>query len=176
MQNKYLRRQLPRALLRTAIFAGLWWVLTAGDPASWIVGGPAVVLAGFLGLWLAGSTSWRWRIMGLTRFLPFFLWRSFIGGIDVARRALHPKRPLVPGFVDYRMGLPQAAARIFMINTVSLLPGTLSVEITGDKLIVHALDVDLPVLSELKTIESCVADLFGLQVNKEIDNREEGVD
>ena len=162
--------------MRIAVFTVLWWVLTDGDPDSWIVGGPAVVLAGFLAFWLAGSTPWRWRLKGLARFLPFFLWRSFVGGIDVARRALHPKRPLVPGFVDYRMGLPQTTARIFMINTVSLLPGTLSVEITEDKLIVHALDVDLPVLSELKTIESCVADLFGLQVNKEIDNREEGVD
>jgi multicomponent Na+:H+ antiporter subunit E len=176
VQKRYSPGQLPRALARTALYAGLWWVLTSGDPESWIIGGPAVILAGIAAYLLSGFPHWRWRLNGVVFFLPFFLWRSFVGGIDVARRALHPKRPLVPGFVDYHMRFTHTTARVFMINTISLLPGTLSVNLTGDKLTVHALDTDLPVLSELKTLESRVADLFGLQTNKEVDKKGDGVD
>jgi multicomponent Na+:H+ antiporter subunit E len=174
--RKYSFGKLPSVLVRTALFAGLWWVLTAGNPESWIVGGPAVILAGFTAYLLAGPKLRRWRLSGLVRFVPFFLWHSLAGGIDVARRALHPKRPLVPGFVDYRMGISHNAARVFMINTISLLPGTLSADITGDKLTVHALDTNLPVLSELKAIESRVTDLFGLQANKETDKEGNDID
>ena len=47
-----------------------------------------------------------------------------------------------------------------MANVVSLLPGTLSADIDGDGLVVHALDGRLPVTEQLAVLESRVADLF----------------
>jgi multicomponent Na+:H+ antiporter subunit E len=48
-----------------------------------------------------------------------------------------------------------------MANTVSLLPGTLSVELRSNFLTVHVLNGRKDVLSELETLEQRVAALFG---------------
>jgi multicomponent Na+:H+ antiporter subunit E len=84
--------------------------------------------------------------------------------VDVARRALslHPR--LRPGFVEFRTGLPPGPARVFLMNAMNLLPGTLSTGVRGDVLRVHVLDVELPTESRLRALEGRVAGLFGLPV------------
>jgi multisubunit Na+/H+ antiporter MnhE subunit len=95
---------------------------------------------------------------------PFFLWRSLYGGVDVARRALHPKLPISPGLFDYRWRLPPGLPRVFMANTVSLLPGTLSAELGEEYLHVHVLDRSGDFIPELSIVEEHVARLFGLHL------------
>jgi multicomponent Na+:H+ antiporter subunit E len=100
------------------------------------------------------------RLTGLISFVPFFFWRSLCGSIDVARRALHPKMPLEPAFIDYSLSLPNGAPRLFMANVVSLLPGTLSAELLEGCLKVHVLDAKADVVGELQSLESRVAATF----------------
>jgi multicomponent Na+:H+ antiporter subunit E len=92
--------------------------------------------------------------------LPFFLWESLRGGIDVARRALHPDLPLRPALLRYRTGLAEGAPRIFLVHCVSLLPGTLSAALEGDTLMVQVLDAGAPVEEELAALEARVGRLF----------------
>jgi multicomponent Na+:H+ antiporter subunit E len=47
---------------------------------------------------------------------------------------------------------------------VSLLPGTLSVELEQDDLLLHALDIRLPVDRELERLEIRVADVFSVDL------------
>lgn len=103
--------------------------------------------------------------------MPFFLWRSLNGGVDVARRALQPRLPISPGLFDHRWRLPPGLPRVFMANTVSLLPGTLSAELEDDRLRVHVLDHTAAFASELTLIEARVARLVGL--NLVVDGSEE---
>ena len=86
--------------------------------------------------------------------------RSLCGSIDVARRALHPKMPLEPAFIDYNLSLPNGAPRLFMASVVSLLPGTLSAELLEGYLKVHVLDVKADVVGELQSLESKVGAAF----------------
>jgi len=82
----------------------------------------------------------------------------------VARRALHPRLPISPGLLDYRWRLPPGLPRVFMANTVSLLPGTLSVELDDAHLRVHVLDETGAFTAELQVVEVYVARLFGLSL------------
>ena len=151
-----------RLVFRTVLFALLWWILTEGAVNSWLVGAPVVLFAVLVsGVLLPGVS---WSLSGLVRFVPFFLWRSLYGGVDVARRALHPRLPISPGLLDYRWRLPPGLPRVFMANTVSLLPGTLSAELDDVYLHVHVLDETGAFTSELQVVEERVARLFGLSL------------
>lgn len=160
VEQGLLRFAAPRA----AVFALLWWVLTEGEPSSWWIGVPIVIASALASWGLRAGHAWSWRPVGLARFLAVFLWESFRGGLDVAFRALHPRRPLAPDFKVYTLRLPVGPARVFLANTLSLLPGTLSADIRDECLTVHVLDGNLPVLEDLPVLEVLVADLFGLSV------------
>ena len=56
-----------------------------------------------------------------------------------------------------------------MANTVSLLPGTLSVELEEEILRVHVLDETRAINEELKMLEKHLADIFGIELVKVID-------
>jgi multicomponent Na+:H+ antiporter subunit E len=152
--------------LRATLFALMWWVLTDGAMDSWLVGAPVVLFATRVSVVLLPSFSWS--LTGMARFVPFFLWRSLYGGVDVARRAMHPRLPISPGLFDHRWRLPPGLPRVFMANTVSLLPGTLSAELDEEHLRVHVLDRTGAFASELILIEARVARLFNVKISSEI--------
>lgn len=162
--NGQIRTLLHQGMPRAVGFTLLWWILTGGNQLSWVVGLPVVAGATGASLVLLPSIRWSWSLIGVLRFLPFFLWQSWIGSMDVVRRALHPCLPLVPSLWNYQLRLPPGSARVFMVNLVSLLPGTLSAELQNNCLTVHGLDENLPVREGLQVLEARVADLFNLQL------------
>lgn len=149
------------ALWRCVGFALVWLVLVGPNLASWIVGGPAVVAATLVSLRLSEPRVRSVSLHGLARFIPFFLWESLRGGIDVAARVLLPRLRVQPGITTYRMRLRGASARLVFLDSVSLLPGTLSADLNGERLWIHALDITADVDKGLMTLEERVADLFG---------------
>lgn len=150
-----------RALLSRLVgLTVLWWALGEGRVHEPLQGAFAVGAAGAVSLWLVPPGRWGWRWSALPGFVPFFLRESWLGGIDVARRAFHPRLPLRPGLLRYRVSLTREDARVFFTYVVSLLPGTLSVQLDGDVLVVHALDERLPVRERLSELERQVVRLF----------------
>ncbi|MDZ7803915.1 Na+/H+ antiporter subunit E [Thiohalophilus sp.] len=160
MARQVMINRLFMLLSRTAMFAVLWWLLTEGQPGSWGLGVPAVLLATLVSLLLVPRMTIS--IPALLRFIPFFLRHSLEGGMDVAGRALHSRLPITPVLVDYPLKLPEGLPRVVMINMVSLLPGTLSVEIDNDGLRVHVLDGNSDITVRLGILECRVAELFAL--------------
>ncbi len=144
---------------RGIVFAFFWWVLVDGETASWRLGVPAVVLASILSAALLPPVTLVWR--ALLGFVPFFFFRSLLGGADVAWRAMHPRLPINPHLVEYPIRLPPGLPRVFMANIVSLLPGTLSTELSSHSLRVHVLSGRGDVMSELEALERRVAGVFG---------------
>ena len=141
----------------------IWWILTDGTAASWWIGVPAVLLAATVSAALIPPVPLVWS--ELLRFVSFFLLHSLLGGVDVARRALSPKMPIDPYLIAYPLRLPPGLPRIFMINTVSLLPGTLSAALDQDVLSVHVLNRHKDVLAELEMLEKKVARIFNIPLN-----------
>lgn len=85
LANTYLRTWL----LRFVLFVLMWWVLTDGAMDSWPVGLPVVLIATLVSMMLMPPLSWSLR--GMFLFILYFFWHSIRGGVDLARRALHPQ-------------------------------------------------------------------------------------
>jgi multicomponent Na+:H+ antiporter subunit E len=159
-----------RSVLRLIFFTAIWIVLTRADGDAWAIGAPAVLLATLASLQLRSRVYWHWRLPGVLRFIPYFLWHSLLGGIDVTRRALHPSLPLDPALVYHPLRLAPGPARVFLANTINLLPGTLSAELADGWLIVHLLDARLSNVMELQRVEEHVAALFGIALAEREEN------
>jgi multicomponent Na+:H+ antiporter subunit E len=155
-QPMSIRRLISRAI----IFAFTWWVLTKGAIDSWPIGIPAILAAIYLDYRFFRPRAVRWSVRGFIVFVFFFIKSSISSGIDVVRRAYHPRLPLNPAMIEYSLRLTSSAARSLFACTVSLLPGTLSVGIDERRLIVHVLDAGRPVKQELNIIEDRVAAVF----------------
>ena len=144
-------------LIRIPLYGLLWIVLTGGRMESWLLGGPAVLMAA----WISGSArplpSGRFSVWHGVCFAGFFLKASLISGLDVVRRALHPRLTLCPDLIQYRLSLSTENARIFAADAVSLLPGTLSADLAGVDLTIHVLDRNMPIHADLKALEVRVA-------------------
>jgi multicomponent Na+:H+ antiporter subunit E len=149
-------------LARLIFFAALWSMLTEGDWDSWIVGIPVAVLAASGSVAILPPISLVW--IELFPFVRFFLWRSLLGGLDVARRALEPAMPIAPALVRYRLRLPAGLGQVLMLNTVALMPGTLVVDVESDSVILHLLDANTEWQPGIEAIEEKIARLFGMQL------------
>ncbi|PLV59929.1 Na+/H+ antiporter subunit E [Thermotoga sp. KOL6] len=77
----------------------------------------------------------------LVFFLPVFVVEMIKANIDVALRVLNPRLPLKPGFVKIKTKLKGEASRLFLANSITLTPGTLSVDVKKDTIYVHWIDV-----------------------------------
>jgi multicomponent Na+:H+ antiporter subunit E len=148
------------AMFRIIFFAILWWILTGGVPESWLVGLPTVLISVFVSLALTDRPHSHLNKLAMIPFVGFFAKASVRGGIDVAMRAFHPLLPINPDLVEYPLKLANPSARILMTNIISLLPGTLGVELQDDKITVHVLDNNQAVWSELQAVESIIEALF----------------
>lgn len=161
MLRQIIKPRYQRFGFRLILMAGLWFALNGADAKSWLVGVPTAIVAAAINLPFLPRGAWRWRLRASLPMLWFFLKESYIGAFDVARRALDPRLPIQPGFVEYRCALTTASARLFFADLISLMPGTLSARADDDHLIIHALDVSAGVEADLQALERKVAALFG---------------
>jgi len=149
---------------RLLLFTFFWWVLVEGDLRHAWLGGVFVVIAVALSyaFWPVGS--WRWKLTQLPRFLPFFIRESFLGGLDIARRAFSPSLPLQSRLLSYRMRLPGGAPRAFLAWVIGLVPGTASVHLHEESLQIHIIGDPSEAEVRLREVEARVARLFGVEV------------
>ncbi len=143
----------------------LWFVLAGSSVSSGFIGVPAILG----GAWLVRAGGWRSAISlkGLCRFLPWFIYRSVAGAVDVAVRALRPAMPLHPGLVERRLQLPEGAPRVALAQVVGMLPGTLSADLEDRRLVVHALDARQDIAAMVDDLEMRIAALFGIQLESQ---------
>ncbi len=149
---------------RLLLCAAVWVVIAGADPASAIIGVPAVAAAAWASWRLTAGPGIRLSPWGALRFVPYFIYESVRGGIDVASRVLGPRVRVDPGCHDYRLSLSSPGARVFFVDLVSLLPGTLSADLEGDVVTIHALDQGSDMAGDLSQLERRVAALFAESV------------
>jgi multicomponent Na+:H+ antiporter subunit E len=138
------------ALSRALCFIAIWLILMpSAKPADLACGLIATLVATQMSLRLLPPAAGRLRLGAFLVFAPHFLAQSLLAGIDVARRALHPRLPLQPGVVVYRTGFPPGLARNEFAIITSLLPGSLPIDETEDGLVYHCLDITQPVLEQM---------------------------
>jgi multicomponent Na+:H+ antiporter subunit E len=153
---------LRAILLRTIVTAAAWWALVEGDLSTAWLGGLVVglVVASSL-VALPPTTEPHFRVLGFVRFVPYFLRESTRGGLDVLRRAVHPRLPIHPGWIETDLRLPEGGPSVMLAAIVSLLPGVLSAELRGTRLRMHVLDDRLDVPRQVDDLQVRLADLLG---------------
>jgi multicomponent Na+:H+ antiporter subunit E len=70
-------------------------------------------------------------------YLFVFIWECIKANIDVAYRVLHPSMPIRPGIVKVRTTLKSDLAKMLLANSITMTPGTISVDIIDDCLYIH---------------------------------------
>ncbi|MCM8795659.1 MAG: Na+/H+ antiporter subunit E, partial [Candidatus Omnitrophica bacterium] len=76
-------------------------------------------------------------------YVPLFIWECIKANIDVAWRVVHPDLPINPGIVKVKTSLKSDTALTFLANSITLTPGTMSVDIDQENgfLYIHWIDV-----------------------------------
>lgn len=70
-----------------------------------------------------------------------FLAELVKSNIDVAFRVLNPALPIRPGIVRVRTRLKTPIARALLANSITLTPGTITVETRGEDFFIHWIQV-----------------------------------
>jgi multicomponent Na+:H+ antiporter subunit E len=71
---------------------------------------------------------------------PWFLNQIFSANLHVAYLALSPKMPIDPQIVRFRTKLESDISWVALANSITLTPGTITVDIREGEFFVHALD------------------------------------
>jgi len=72
-------------------------------------------------------------------YLPWLVWQILLSGLAVARLALSRDSALSPTLVKVRASQRSALARSVFANSITLTPGTVSIEVDEKSILVHAL-------------------------------------
>lgn len=80
---------------------------------------------------------WFWALV----YLPCFFYHCLRANLDVAYRVLHVDLPIRPGIVRVPTTLKSDWSKAFLAASITLTPGTLVVDIDGDDLYVHWINV-----------------------------------
>ena len=82
------------------------------------------------------------RIFWALVYLPVFFYYVIKANFDVVYRVLHPKMPIKPGIVKIKTILKTESAITALANSITLTPGTLTVDLTDDGfLYIHWINV-----------------------------------
>jgi multicomponent Na+:H+ antiporter subunit E len=81
------------------------------------------------------------RLFWLFCYAWVFLWAMVKANFDVAYRVLNLYLPINPGIIKVRTRLKSDMARTFLANSITLTPGTMSVDMVGDRIYIHWINV-----------------------------------
>lgn len=158
-------RLLPHPVTSAALLAA--WLLLQGTPSP-----GHLLLGSVLAVAIPRFTRRFWpeqvrlaRPWVLVRFLAVVLWDILAANFGVARLTLGPRADIRPGFVRLALDLDNDFAITVLASTISLTPGTVSVELSADRshLIVHYLacaDEDELVATVKQRYEAPIKEIF----------------
>lgn len=72
------------------------------------------------------------RIFWFLVYVPVFFYYVMKANLDVVYRVLHPKMPIKPGIVKIKTTLKTESGITALANSITLTPGTLTVDLTDD--------------------------------------------
>lgn len=81
------------------------------------------------------------RLFWFLVYVPVFLKYLVIANLDVAYRVINPGLPIKPGIVKIKTGLKTNLAKTFLANSITLTPGTMTVDIQDEFLYIHWINV-----------------------------------
>ncbi len=81
------------------------------------------------------------RGMFFLAYLVVLFKEIILANLDVAYRVIHPKMPIKPGMIMIKTELKQDIAKMILANSITLTPGTFTLDIQGNTLLIHWINV-----------------------------------
>jgi multicomponent Na+:H+ antiporter subunit E len=72
-------------------------------------------------------------------YIPWLLWQIFKANVHVGLRILHPRLPISPRIMRAETSQRGDMGRVIYANSITLTPGTVSLHVDADHILVHAL-------------------------------------
>jgi multicomponent Na+:H+ antiporter subunit E len=88
------------------------------------------------------------RLFCLFVHIPIFFYECVKANLDVAYRVVHPKMPIKPGIVAVRTTLRSDVGKLMLANSITLTPGTLTLEVSEEYLFIHWINVETTDIEE----------------------------
>ncbi len=137
------------SFILTAVIMFIFWLLLSGKTTLFFLvsGAVASLLVAYMSHdLLIGKTDIRMgfiRILRFIKYLPWLLWQVVLSNIDLVYRTLHPKMPISPGIVSFKNEFKTEMGMVILANSITLTPGTVTIEVNEKEFIVHAIAHDV---------------------------------
>ena len=82
------------------------------------------------------------KIFSFFAYIPWLLWQIVLANIDVARRVWSPTLPISPCMFRVPYETKTDLGTVTYANSITLTPGTVTVRVEKDTLLVHALTTE----------------------------------
>ena len=149
---------LGAVTIRAVALFGVWLLLTQKFDAFYLVLGALCALA-IARLHTRGPSTSAMRWSWLPVYVPWLLWQVLKSGAHLTYLILHPRLPIDPKLVRFTTSLRDPAAITIFGNSVTLTPGTITAEVNGGDVVIHAMDDACA--ADLGVIETTVSRMFG---------------
>jgi multicomponent Na+:H+ antiporter subunit E len=107
------------------------------------------------------GTHPRVRIWPLITYSGWLLGRMLVSAIQIAWIVLNPRVPPEPGIVRLRTDLRSPAARAMLANSTTLVPGTMTLNISDREMVVHSFTPDAVEDLATAAMQNRIARIFG---------------
>ena len=134
-------RHTKRLVFWTLVLFVLWLLLSESfRPAHMAVGLASAFVVALLSRDPSVSRIHTVRWMRALLYFPWLFGRIFVSGLHLSYLIVHPRLPIKPQLFRHRVRLGNEEAVMLMGNSITLTPGTVTVEASDEELLVHAMD------------------------------------
>jgi len=137
---------LSQIIYAFILYFGMWYAFTTSTAL------PELITGGFVALVLSIFT-YKVTDAGIGILMPnkllYFIQYFFVfmvalikANIDVAKRVINPSLPINPGIVEFKTELTSDFAKMVLANSITLTPGTVTIDVIDDMFYVHWIDVE----------------------------------
>jgi len=137
----------PQGMLSLWLVLFVVWMVANSTLAVEVAILGAVITLALAYVFTSSSDAWRrirWTPAGFYHFLAYsgtFLVELVKANIAMMRVVYAPRIDIHPGIVKIRTKLKSPIGRLALANTIALTPGSLVLDIKGETLYIHWLDV-----------------------------------
>ena len=126
--------------LKTCAFFLIWLLLSESFDALHM--GMGILVAFGVALFNTERSSTRSSVRGwrMVWYFPWLAGRVLQSGFHLSFLILHPALPIDPKMIRHQTKLQDDGSIVLLGNSITLTPGTITVEVESRNLIVHAMD------------------------------------
>lgn len=168
-------KRIARRLTQGGLLFGLWVAFSGVFLAEFLVIGLVAAVAAIAmserlfggtheGLFSPAPPRFLWFALVALRVLLYVPWLAgqiLVSNLHVVYLVLHPRMPIDPSLVEFDTTLTSEVAQVVLAQSITLTPGTVTVDASNGKFLVHCLSRTTRQGIADGVIQTRVAKLFG---------------